>query len=603
MGNMKLKRILSVFMITALTFSVTAPQTRIYDAAEVTEFNVALEVTKNAELYANNLGVLESDVEFDLAINLRNIPKASKETITIPGTSKQMELSIPEGLNAVQFGVAVKYDGKITDVVTFDTDGDGNLDYEEGKLSDNGAFEKEVSYGLEYKGVDSCLIVSDLDDSSGNDCTNILWTTGLLEEDSDYYLHNNGSDLLVTLHGVIEAGSAIGDYSFEVVPINQTVTVTTGGRNTRKKIDITDFTTLVEYTYSDSSGPKETYYAKVYKPTTIAGTLSILSEKAKTTTTATTTSTSTSTSKSATTTSTSKSGTTTSTSKSGTTTSTSKSGTTTSTSKGETTTSTSKSGITTTGSITTTTASGKDPEITTTAPYVYEPYDVTLPPVVVFANPNIAGQGSAESIPDGKYYQDGKLVADKLDIDANGNKVYSLNNVPLVDADGTPIAIEFNSFENNAPDLIDLLAILNIALSGADPTNYAVYSDEFFKKDSQYCDEGTFALTGTRNPNTTLGITDVVYFLKYFGAPSRAVVISDLLNKADVYAAQLNDDSSENFKSYVEILGILKEEFVSEENASKRTENALAKLQEYADAEENHDVNVNYLLTANPDTL
>jgi hypothetical protein len=212
-------------------------------------------------------------------------------------------------------------------------------------------------------------------------------------------------------------------------------------------------------------------------------------------------------------------------------------------------------------------------------------------PTLLYASPNIAGQGSAESIPDGKYYdENGNPVADKLDIDANGNKVYSLNGVELRDENGNPIAIEFSRFENNAPDLLDLVAFLNIALSGADPTNYAVYSDEFFKKQGQYCDEGTFSLTGTANPNTTLGLPDVVQFLKYFGAPSRSLVVPELAAKVEVYEAilaQLGDKATDAQKAYLVSLKALKDTLmVTGVSVEQREKDAkaeiLVKLQEYA---------------------
>jgi hypothetical protein len=194
--------------------------------------------------------------------------------------------------------------------------------------------------------------------------------------------------------------------------------------------------------------------------------------------------------------------------------------------------------------------------------------------------------------PDGKYYNAGVLVADKFD---GTNYFLNDENVGIV---------EFDSFEDNTVDINDFSAFVDIWLNPANKSNYSVYSSTgFFSVRGRYCDNGVYSLTGSGDVKAQ----DVVAFSKYFAnAASKSLSTINVGEIGTMYAkyqAQLTETSSENFKTYVELLGVLKDTLTSAESCSTRFSNLPIKLQEFADNPENHDVNINDLLSADPDTL
>jgi hypothetical protein len=199
---MKKRKLASIFIASAI-FATTFVCS-LYPSAADEDFKVSLvEVPVDVGIDAN--GNQPDEMPFMIEIRMDNIPTG--------------------GLSAVQF--AIEFDDSI---ITFDADGDNKVDdYTEGDLSDNGAYEKEQSYGsFDNSGSSLALSVND-------NQLNVVWSTGLLTKDSAYYL--NGSGVLATISGTYSKNAS--SPSLNIVPV-------TAYNLSGEEIDIMDFSVWVD---------------------------------------------------------------------------------------------------------------------------------------------------------------------------------------------------------------------------------------------------------------------------------------------------------------------------------------------------------------------
>jgi hypothetical protein len=172
-------------------------------------------------------------------------------------------------------------------VVSFDADKDNKPDYTEGSLSMTGAYQREADYGM-HDTAGSSLNVNLVTGNDGElgyygDYLEILWGTGLLNDDSNFYLH--GSGVLFTLKGTVLAQAPTGSselgiyekwYYDAINNIDATI------------IDFSSYTDIY-----NEKGEYSSYVIKQYTPNFVQGYIDVLPAGATTTTSTSTTTTTT----------------------------------------------------------------------------------------------------------------------------------------------------------------------------------------------------------------------------------------------------------------------------------------------------------------------
>ncbi|GHU51895.1 hypothetical protein FACS1894132_00350 [Clostridia bacterium] len=189
--------------------------------------------------------VTEPSQTFTLEIRLDNIPTG--------GYDNTLKKNIAQGLSSVEF--SIEYDSS---VISFDPDNDGKINFTEGPLSANGAIEREKEFiGGDW--ANSCLAVN------YSNKLNILWTTGLSIDDSQYYLH--GSGVLLTLQGKITGDVPAKKYNFSIVPstdisgLNQTFDF--GVFVDNDTYDMKKYTPIIKNGFINLQGETATIYGDV----------------------------------------------------------------------------------------------------------------------------------------------------------------------------------------------------------------------------------------------------------------------------------------------------------------------------------------------------